>query len=536
MKKTYFKLIGMGIMIIPIMSLSSCGNSIDPTPDLNVDLNDKPDLYTYFPASGKSNDFFNNSFITGELEEFTGYSVTYNQTTDTGADTEIGNMLTGKDSVHMMKIAPTLFNNYVTQGYFTDLTEVIEKFGPNIKEHITDEQWEAATYDGKIYAIPEVGTIPMSNSAIVWNMDHLNEVGITEVPSTIEEFSTANTLLQDKYSENNANYHSFGLPGTHAEENPICAAFDTPKYFYENDEGEIENMIFSDEMADYLGYMNGLCNYGVLAQSWTTTSASQVLSNFVQENVSCAVVSYWYVEPLKEMLLATDSYSEREEVDELIDWNQFILGDGTNGSPVQDKPKIRASQGPSYYCTVPVACASQAAYVVDWIDKKMTDEGASIVTAGEEGTHFEYCDSSTEGAIKLGTTDDSGNDIYAKILDDYYDDIKGMSQYQTGFNEDVFEKWWPLSESAFNCWDVLVTDEEQWILNPFALHPVLEEYASIDLKASNQVLTSIQQVISPTNSATVEENIQTAQTLYSGLYWDEEVSTEVNTWYQSTKA
>jgi len=535
MNKRYMKFIGLAILILPVFSIASCGNTIDPTPDIDVDLTVKPDLYTYFPASGQSNDFFNDSFITQQLEELTGYSVTYNQTTDTGADTEIGNMLTGKDIVHMMKVAPTLFNNYVTQGYFTDLTDVVEKYGPNLKSHISDAQWEAATYDGKIYAIPEVGTIPMSNTAIVWNTDHLSEVGITKIPETVEEFSEATTLLQDKYSPTNVNYHAFGLPGTHSEENPVCAAFDTPKYFYENDDGEIENMIFNDNIQGYLTYMNGLSDYGVLARSWTTASATQVLSNFVQENVSCAVVSYWYVEPLKEMILASNDYTD-EEVDDLIQWNQFLLGDGTNGSPLQDVAKIRASEGPSYYCTIPVACASQAAYVVDWMDKKITDEGSAIITAGKEGIDFEYCESTDEDAIKLGTTDEDGNDIYAKILPDYYDNIKGLSQYQTGFNEDTFQKWWPLSESAFKCWNVLVTDESQWILNPFALHPVLPLYAKVDLKASNQVVTSIQQIISPSNGKTVEVNLATAQTLYSGLYWSDAVAEEVNTWYQSSIA
>jgi len=536
MNKRFLKLVTTAIMVVPLFAISSCGNTIDPNPDINVDLNNKPDLYTYFPASGKSNDFFNDSFITQQLETLTGYKVTYNQTTETGADTEIGNMLTGKDKVHMMKIAPTLFNNYVTQGYFTDLTDIIDKYGPNLKNHISPAQWESATYNGKIYAIPEVGTIPMSNTAIVWNTDHLAQVGIDKVPSTISEFSEATTLLQNKFSPSNVNYHAFGLPGTLSEGNPICAAFDTPKLFYADSENKIESMIFSKEVKNYLTYMNGLNNQGIIARSWTTASPTQVLSNFVQENVSCAVISYWYVEPLKEMLLASDSYDTREEVDNLVKWNQFLLGDGTHNSPKQTKAKIRASQGPSYFCTVPVACAKQAAYVVDWINTKMTDECSTIVTAGKEGVDYEYCNADDEGAIKLGVSDKDGKAIYAKTLPAYYENIKGMSQYQTGFNQDIFEKWWPLSESAFKCWNVLVTDSEQWILNPFALHPVLPKYAKIDLKASNQIVTSMQQIISPSNSKSVDENIATAQTIYSGLYWSDEVANEVNTWYQSSIA
>ena len=130
--KRFLSTIGL---LLTVFSVSSCSGGIDPNPDWTIDVEaTKKDvqLLTYFPNSGKSGDFFQNSYIPQKLEEITGYKVTFNQTSEGGADTQVQTILTGKEPVDMLKISPTLFNNYVTQGYFTDLTDGLEKYAPNI--------------------------------------------------------------------------------------------------------------------------------------------------------------------------------------------------------------------------------------------------------------------------------------------------------------------------------------------------------------------------------------------------------------------
>lgn len=135
--------------------IASCGEALDPNANWDIDVSStKGDitLNTYFPAFGQDSNKVQNGFIAKELEKETGYKVTYNQTSESSADTQVQAILTGKEPVDLLKISPTLFNNYVTQGYFTDLTEGIDKYGENIKTvaEITDAEWEACTYNGKI--------------------------------------------------------------------------------------------------------------------------------------------------------------------------------------------------------------------------------------------------------------------------------------------------------------------------------------------------------------------------------------------------
>lgn len=548
--KRFLSTIGL---LLTVFSVSSCSGGIDPNPDWTIDVEaTKKDvqLLTYFPNSGKSGDFFQNSYIPQKLEEITGYKVTFNQTSEGGADTQVQTILTGKEPVDMLKISPTLFNNYVTQGYFTDLTDGLEKYAPNVMSlsKITEQQWEACSYNGKIYAIPEVGHTTMNNLGLAWNMDHLASVGIDTMPNTISEFEDAMVALQAKYG-GNANYHVLGIAGTHADANPFSATFDVPKNWFVNENGELENVLFSDRTEQYLSYMHTLASRNMIASGWSGQSSSTVISNFVQGFSSCIVLSYWEWTPLRDSLVAaypdfpSDIVTENQKKayvygvedheygvapsDAMVQYNLYITGDGNYGTNYQEKGKVRDSHGIAYYITVPVASAKDAAYTLDWINYKQTEEVTILQIAGEENVHYQKVTKDDPDAIKL-LTEDGEPEEYVKILDAFYSDISGMSQYQTAVNPDVARKWWPVAEAGFDAWSVLVTDEERLILDPFAVHPVLEEFAKVDLLAQNYVITQQQNII----NKGVDNYLQQARETYLSRYWKDSIKNEVNNWFK----
>lgn len=551
MKKRLIRFLTFSSTIL--ISVASCGQTIDPNADWTIDISTtKQDvkLNTYFPASGKSNDFFQNSFIPQNLKTLTGYDVVYNQTSESSADTQVQAMLTGKENIDMLKIGPTLFNNYVTSGYFTDLTDGITKYAPNLDSlsNITKEQRETCTYDGKIFAIPEVGHTTMVNVGIVWNMDHLKAVNINKMPENITEFQDALIKLQEHFGTD-ANYHALGLPGTMSEGNPITSAFDVPKNWYENNDGELENMLFNDQTESYLKYMNNLATKNVIASGWSGQVESTVMSNFVNGYSSAIVSSYWNVTNLRKAMVASypdfpsdvSTETKKESYvygtneadygfasdDALIQRNVFLKGDGTNGSKIQTKGKARDSHGVAYYITVPVANSKRAAYTLDWVNEKQTEEATILTIAGKEGVHYEKVDSIDKDAVKLNTKDGESEE-YIKILPKFYDEISGMSQYQTAVNPTVARKWWPIAEKGFDAWSVLVTDEEQLILDPFALHPVLKEYSKVDLLAQNYVVTQLQNVINKGIS-----QLESARETYTKRFFKDAVKDEINNWYKS---
>lgn len=545
------KKVGLLLSLLTICSLAtSCGETIDPNADWTIDVNANKSnitLKTYFPASGKNNSFFQNSYIPTKLKEITGYDVIYNQTSESSADTQVQALLTGKEKIDMLKISPTLFNNYVTQGYFTDLTEGIKKYCPNVLECVSEEQWEAVTYNGKIYALPECGHTSMVNVGLVWNFDHLKSVGISTIPETISDVDNALRLLQKKYGEGNANYHALGLPGTMSESNPFTPAFEVPCKWFINDDGEIENMLFSDNMEKYLDYMHTLVEDNIIAKGWSTQVESAVINNFVSSNSSCAVVSYWNITALRQSLIASYKgfpsglsndakkdyiYGTNEHEygvassDALLQWNQFIKGDGTKGTVYQEVGKSRDSRGVGYFITVPVASSKNAAYTLDWINYKLTEEATILNVAGDEGVHYEKTTKDNKDAVKLNTADGEKEE-YVKVLDKFYDDINGMSQYQTSVNCDVARKWWPVAEVGFDSWSILI-DESRVISDPFALHPVLAEFSKNDLLAQNYVVTQLQNCIN--NGG---DTLSKARATYTSRFWKDSVKNEVNNWYKN---
>lgn len=138
------------------------------------------------------------------------------------------------------------------------LDELLDKYGPNLKKNIPKEAWEAVTYDGKIYGIPEgaLGNAP-SPRVIYVRKDWLDKVGITKVPATTDEFLDMLRAFRDK--DPNGNGKKDEIPFT-ARENftwieNITGMFgvtaDTPVLV----NGEVHPGIISAQMKEALGFI-----------------------------------------------------------------------------------------------------------------------------------------------------------------------------------------------------------------------------------------------------------------------------------------
>lgn len=547
--------------MIFMLSLTGCGG-IDITPDLNVDVSNHDDitLKAYFPNFGCSNQKVERGWLAKEIIRQTGYNVNFKQFSPS-MDTEVNKFLNTQEPIDMMKVGGTMFNNYVTLGYYTDLTDVIEKYanivvkpdGTTFKNLFTEEQWEACSYNGRIYAIPEIGHTLMADQALVWNTDHLKAVGITKIPETISEINDAFYALQEHFGPQNRNYFAFNLYRTIPVNNPLGAAFDVPAEWYVDDNGNLQNVVHSTQFENYMKWTNTLLNDGIIPVDWVSHLETDAMNNFVRQNTSCYVAAYWNITPVRDMLinsytgfpsdvvLKTDKeayvYGEIERAtyknDALLGWNVFAKGDGTHGSLVQEKTKVREGPtGVGYYITVPVACAKRAAYVVDWVCKKNTEAMTITLIAGEENTHYEYVNKDDPDAIKLNTPEEK----YVKINDRFLADISGMSQFQTSVNNDIARQWWPVAEAGFNAWNVLVVDENgqedrtRVVENPFKLHPVLPNFAKVDVEAQNYVITQAQALINA-EPGSLMDDLAATRRAYNTRYYDK-CKDEINTWFK----
>ena len=529
MKKVSRLLSLVFLLFLSVLALTSCGVTGTEI-NLNVDLNNKIALRTLYPNSGMSNSDFANGRTTKYFEELTGYQVTYEQALS-DQTTIVQNISYSKQEYHMLKLEAGTFMATVSQDYYVDLKPALEKYGQNLLNTIPQEAWDAVTIDGKIYAIPEIGFGQMISCALVWNMRQLNEVGITKVPETFSEVHDAFMALQNHFSLDNASYHAFAMQSAQAYIEPLASAFGLNKDFYENEEGKVTHVMYHDKYDDYITWLYNLVQANVISREWQGYSGTNIIEQFAKGNLGCAFMPYWNINSLVSSLAAGKDYANEDEARASLDWTLHVRGDGSHGTEVQDTPKSLYYESIGYYITVPAHMAEYGAYVIDWCDKRITEDGFLGYRLGDEGVHFNYTDANNPNGIKVTI---KGEVKYIELLPKYDTEILPTSMYQTGVNPTVAKELWILSERSYKCWEILVeTDYDNIVGNAIAMAPYIEGWSEIDIDCRSWVLTYEQQIINAKSQEKFDQVFNSLKTTWLKKYWTEKVSNNVQTWYDN---
>ena len=226
MRKIILRVFSLIVVFAFTVCLASCDvekfNKYNKQIDLNVYLDQKPELNVLFPNSGMDNSSFESGWTTKYFEEKTGYKVNYSQALD-NQTTIVQNIYSSQGEYHAMKLESGTYMAMVgkEQKPFVDLKPALEKYGKDLLEIIPQEAWDAVTIDGKIYGIPETGFGQMIGSALVWNMKQLAAVGINKVPETLKEVEDAFYALKE-YNQGNSQYYSFAMASPSVYVEPLA--------------------------------------------------------------------------------------------------------------------------------------------------------------------------------------------------------------------------------------------------------------------------------------------------------------------------
>ena len=535
MKRIAKKLTLAAFAVVSALGLASCNiedfnNLSDDEVYLDVDMENKIDLKVLYPNSGMADSEFANSRTTKYFEDLTGYKVKYEQVIgDQGP--VLTNILTTQQEYNMVKLESGTFLAEVGNESFVDLKPYLEKYGQDLLNTIPQEAWDAVTLDGKIYAVPEIGFGQMISNALVWNTRQLKEVGITKIPETIGEVDEAFHKLQEHFGANNSSYRAFAMGGAQAYIETLAAAFDFNKDFYVNENNEVAHVMYHPQYQKYMAWLNSLVRDNIISREWQGYTGSDIVSNFSKGNLGCGFMPYWNINTLVESLAARTDYASKEEARESLAWSLYIRGDGTHGSVVQEKPKSLHYYSIGYYCAVPVHMKQYTAYAVDWMNKRITEDGFLGYRLGDEGVHFNYVDSTVENAIKVTI---KGEEKYIQLTDKYDQDILPTSMYQTGVNPEVASELWILSEQSYNCWEILIeTDEDNILGNAIALAPYIKGWSEIDIASRSWVITLEQQMINASSELVFTKTFDGLLKAWPVKYWTEEVNANVQAWHKS---
>lgn len=541
--KKFIATLMISVMVLGVLAaFAGCGEKRSYTIDLEVDTTvSRPVLKGLYPSSGMSD--FADSYTSRQLEKMTGYKVEYSEISGSNEESEVSNATYNRNTYSFIKCGKGSFDQLVIQDAFADLTAALEVYGKDLLATIDKELWDACTFDGKIYGIPEYGFGYMQDTALIFNMKHLEKAGVNKIPETLTEFTETLHKLQDTFGSD-TNYHAMAMTAAEAELSIISSAFEMPSQFYEDTDGTIKNYIYSDKAVNYYKYMNEqVYKYksGCLPKNWDQAQAGEIMKWFANENISVAHLPYWYYNNLCEQVLGNnkEGYETIGEVKENLKWQTRIKGDGAFGSIKQEKGKNREIGDIGYVITIPRQSSADAPYALDWMNQRIQDDNYKAFLLGEEGVTYQIVTAEQATEEDVAIPEEDGSTTYYRLLDGYKQVI-GNSMYTTGGNPEMGRKYWPLREKKYDCWDILLPAEEDdlMILSALAKAPVLTNFSKTSMESRSKILTYAQQMINA--KGTSERNsfdayLATAKKTFEDKYWTPQIRTEVQTWYDENR-
>ena len=160
-------------------------------------------------------DSIENNVWTRKYEEDLGIKIRYLWTTNEQQYTQKVNIaITSNELPDVMAVSNTQMKMMYENGQLMDLTELLPKYAAPYTWDILNSDGgvglKSATFDGKLYAIPQVSAGLMSAKVLWIRTDWLDKLGLT-IPTTVEEFQAVADAFTNQDPDGNGVKDTFGL-------------------------------------------------------------------------------------------------------------------------------------------------------------------------------------------------------------------------------------------------------------------------------------------------------------------------------------
>lgn len=196
-----------------------------------------------------------------------------------------------------------LVAQYAQQGVICEVPiEKAREYAPNIYEATKDygeEVWLATYADGKNWGLPIMQPSVIAPFGNSWRMDFLEKVGITEVPTTIEEAEEAFLKIIEADVNGSGANDTYGLTyrgkdSTSRLFEEIFAAYGVlPAKWMVNDDGTLTYGWMRDEIKDGLALLNKWYNLGIIDPEFVTTDNAINKQKIAGGNVAYLTGATW---------------------------------------------------------------------------------------------------------------------------------------------------------------------------------------------------------------------------------------------------
>lgn len=168
----------------------------------------------------------------------------------------------------------TIMSGSVEAGVFMPIDDLLKQYAPNLLKNVPRDAWEAVSYNGKTYGVPNYLTVPSRRATFV-RTDLLEKAGL-KPPQTVEEFLDVLRAFKRMGIE-----HPYLMRENLKYADLILGAYDVLPYRdqFEVVNGQVVPKFFDVEhMEKALETYKTMLDEGLIAKDFATISSADFLS------------------------------------------------------------------------------------------------------------------------------------------------------------------------------------------------------------------------------------------------------------------
>lgn len=270
------------------------------------------------------------------------------------------------------------FQKYADSGIYMEISDLVEKYGPNLKSKISKEAWDLMKYKGKTFAIPYENT--SGKIVPVIRTDWLEALGLKQ-PTTLDEFKDVVTKFTFNDPDKNGKQDTYGIgAGAAAWETDftmIFGAFGAFPFQNEIKDNKVYPHIISPEYKQAVEYIKGLWDAKVIDPDFFVIKPDAAQQKIAQGKIG-TFEAWWSIYP--QVLVRNLKMNEIVPNAKMDPFTQLVKGPNGKASMLS-MGNIGGSVQISSKAKDPVAA-------IKFLDYLATDEGWELSRYGLKGVHY----------------------------------------------------------------------------------------------------------------------------------------------------
>ena len=342
---------------------------------------------TFFDKNSGSNTF--DDPVARAIQEKTGVTVQVENPTGDPLE-KLNLMLTGQNypDIVLMDRGNEIVNRYIDAGALIPLNDLIDQYGPHIKEMYGEVMTKSVYSDGKNYYLNNwYGVDPDAVAGVLMRKDLLTEIVGEERANSNDPFTQSEYLdilrqFKEKYptidgkesiavtlDAESKNYEGtlFGMYGMTT--------------YYADENNNIMHKAKAPRYQDAIGFMNTLYTEGLLDKEWVVNKKEQWTQKLSAGNVFSTFCSYWDSDSANTSLASTVGEDAKF-------YSYKVVADGVD--PSETKYSGRSTLGWDAIGITSNCQNPEAA--IKFIDFLVSEEGQYLMMWGIEGEHWDMVD------------------------------------------------------------------------------------------------------------------------------------------------